>query len=430
MKYCLGIDTGTTSISIVTLNEAHELTDSITINHSSFIAGEYPESRVQDSERITRLVLEAVEGLISKHGQPSGIGLTGQMHGMLYVNAKGGSVSPLYTWQDISGNIPINGKTSIELLREHGLKSSPGYGLSTHLYLQRSGNIPEGAVRMTTISDYIAMKLCGNSEPVLSSEMAASWGGFDIERREFMTRELECAGVDVSYLPRVTSGCQVIGSSRGVPVVCSMGDNQASVKGSLKDEMNSVLLNVGTGSQVSMIADKYVSCEGDVEVRPYGEKFLLAGSGLCGGRAYAMLEKFYRDISGRTYYEDMMKHAEEFIASHGLSEAWSVETTFMGTRSDPSRRGSIAGISEGNFCAGAFTAGVIRGILSELHAMYVTMKELAGREAHVLVGSGNGLRKNELMQRMASEMFGMSLRIPECTEEAASGAAMCAAEVC
>lgn len=425
MKYYIGIDTGTTSISIAAVNEEGGLIASRTVNHSSFMAGESPESRIQNPERITRIVLETLDGIISELGQPSAIGFTGQMHGMLYVNAMGTPVTPLYTWQDSSGNDSVN------ILREHGLKVSSGYGLATHYHLQRAGKIPGDAAKMTTISDYIAMKLCGNNAPVLSSDMAASWGCFDLENREFRREALEEAGTDTSYLPEVVKGYKVIGqTSEGVPVVCSMGDNQASVKGSVKDESASVLVNIGTGSQVSFVTEEYYDTEGDIELRPYGNIYLLAGSSLCGGRAYAMLEKFYREISGHDYYSIMQEQAESFLKTHDIADAWNVTTTFMGTRSDPSVKGSIQGISEGNFCAGAFTVGVIQGILRELHGMYEAMKELTGRSADILVGSGNGLRKNELMQRLAGEMFGMSVNIPGCTEEAACGAALCAMELC
>ena len=422
MKYYVGIDTGTTSISVAAVGETGELITSRTVNHSSFITGDTPESRIQDPERIRHIVDGILTDITRELGQPSAIGFTGQMHGMLYVNAGGDAVSPLYTWQDGSG------KDSVALLRGYGMKVSAGYGIATHMHLQRAGQIPTDAVRMTTISDYIAMKLCGNTGPVLSPDMAASWGCFDVERGEFCTERLKNAGVDVSYLPRVMNGYGVIGhTAEGVPVVCSMGDNQASVRGSLKDEANSVLVNVGTGSQVSVVTEKYYPVEGSIEVRPYGDKYILAGSSLCGGRAYAMLEKFYREIAGHEYYPVMMKQAEDFLQSGG--EAWDVTTTFMGTRSDPSRRGSIAGISEDNFCAGAFTAGVIRGILLELYGMYQAMKELTGWSAGVLVGSGNGMRKNALMQRLAGEIFGASVNIPECTEEAATGAGICAMNI-
>ena len=430
MKYYLGVDTGTTSISIAVMSE-NELAESRTINHASFLPEEFPGSRQQNPERITHIVLGLIDDITSRLGQPSAIGFTGQMHGILYVDGHGEAASPLYTWQDMSGTLPVDGtKNSLELLREHGVNLSAGYGIGTHYYLQKSGKIPPNAAKLSTISDYIAMKLCGKNAPLLSPDMSASWGGFDVAGGAFRYDALEGAGVDTSYLPEVLRGYQVVGHTKsGVPVVCSMGDNQASIMGAVNDPENSLLLNVGTGSQVSFVSSEYVDVEGDIETRPYGEKYVLVGAGLCGGRAYAMLEKFYREISGTECYSLMKEHAEKFMNSRGVSEAWNVDTRFSGTRSRPDITGSITGITEENFCPGALTVGVIRGILQELHAMYEDMTRLTGRHAKILVGSGNGIRKNELMQRLAADMFGMKIYIPEHKEEAACGAALCAMEM-
>ena len=427
MKYTLGIDTGTTSVSIAVLNESREVIDSITVNHEAFIPGDFQESRVQSPERIREIVMASLESLTQKYGQPSAIGFTGQMHGILYVNSKGESVSPLYTWQDISGSVPVNGKSSLEILRSHGLTVSPGYGLATHFYLQRSGKIPRDGEKFTTISDYIAMKICGKNSPVLSSEMAAGLGCFDVRRREFMIDALKSAGVDVSFLPETVKGYSVIGHTEsGASVVCSMGDNQASFMGSVDEPENTLLLNIGTGSQVSFMTREFVDVHSDIELRPYGDAYILAGSALCGGRAYAMLEAFYREIAGHSCYDVMAEHASKFLEAHGLCKAWEVDTRFQGTRSDPSITGSIRGITAENFCPGAFTVGVIRGILEELRGMYEAMKAMTGRSAGIIVGSGNGIRKNEIMRRIAGEIFGLEVRVSESKEEAARGAAMCA----
>lgn len=56
------------------------------------------------------------------------------------------------------------------------------------------------------------------------------------------------------------------------------------------------------------------------------------------------------------------------------------------------------------------------------------MLKLAGKHAKILVGSGNGMRKNELMQRLSGEMFGMRVELPEFKEETACEATMCAKE--
>ncbi len=427
MNYTIGIDTGTTSVSLAAINEARELVASRTINHGAFIPGDFPESRVQNPALILSAVMAGLESITQEYGAPSAIGFTGQMHGVLYLDKDGNPVSPLYTWEDPSANIPVDGKSSLEILRSHGVKCSAGYGVATHFYLQRAGKIPAGAVRLSTVSDYIAMKLCGKNSPVLSAEMAAGLGGFDLQRREFMIDRLESAGVDVSFLPENVKGYALIGhAGNNVPVITSMGDNQASFMGSADDEENTLLLNVGTGSQVSFMTQNFVETDGDIELRPYGEKYILAGAALCGGRAYAMLEGFYREICGSPCYDMMSRHAEEFLRTQGLTQAWNVDTRFQGTRSNPNITGSVTGITSDNFMPGAFTVGVIRGIIAELHGMYTAMKNLTGRNAAVLVGSGNGLRKNEIMRRIAGEIFGLEVRVPKYQEEAARGCAICA----
>lgn len=148
--------------------------------------------------------------------------------------------------------------------------------------------------------------------------MAASWGCFDLQRQEFLYESLKHAGVDTSYLPEVRKGHFLIGKTRdGVPVMGSIGDNQASLFGSVRDLEDTVLLNVGTGSQISFVSEEFVECGGSVELRPCTESsYIFVGASLCGGRAYAMLEQFYREVSG----------------------------TDSGARSDPSRRGMITGI--------------------------------------------------------------------------------------
>ena len=150
----MGIDIGTTSISMVLLDEdTGALVARETVNHASFIDDGCPVGKVQDVGRIIAIVTEKYDALIAAHGRPRCIGLTGQMHGMLYVDGDGNAVSPLYTWQDGRGNLPMgDGRTYAQALREYGAAAS-GYGLTTHFYMKQNGLVPAEASSMTTISD-------------------------------------------------------------------------------------------------------------------------------------------------------------------------------------------------------------------------------------------------------------------------------------
>lgn len=426
----MGIDLGTTTVSVIMMDvQSGAILGSRTVAHNAFLEGHISQSKIQDVELMWNVVQSAVSELSEEFGKPACIGLTGQMHGMLYVDSEGTAVSPLYIWQDGCGNLPMeDGQSYASFLRKTGGAAAAGFGLTTHFYLQKNGMIPPAASKMVTICDYVGMKLCGRKTPVIARDMAASWGCFDLEKGRFLMDEMQQLGVDTSYLPELmeehgTMGC----TPEGIPVIVSLGDNQASVLGSVADLCDTVLINIGTGSQVSMGTEDYHDVSGSIELRPCVDgTSLLVGSGLCGGRAYAMLEQFYREVggSGKSMYESMAAQAEDFRQKYGMDAAWRVKTTFSGTRSNPEEKGSITGIGVENFHPGAMTLGVIDGILDELYEMYTQMCAVTGKKATKLVGSGNGLRKNSLMQNLAEEKFGMKLEIPLYQEEAAYGAAL------
>lgn len=427
--YSLGIDIGTTSISIVLLDVSDGRTLAAkTLNHGTFIDDGCSVGRTQDAQKLWQIISACYDELTSAYGKPTCIGLTGQMHGMLYVDDMGRAVSPLYTWQDGRGDLDMGGVSYAAYLKENGLSAAVGYGLTTHFYLMKNGRLPAAAAKMTTISDYIAMRLTGNLEPAIGADMAASWGCFDLKKRRFELEAMEKVGLDTAILPRLVSMNDIIGyTPDGVPVAVSLGDNQASVLGSVKEIEDTALINIGTGSQVSMGTKEYFACGGSVELRPCSEQTnILVGSSLCGGRAFAMLEQFYREATGKdeAQYDFMLAQAEAFLDRHSSEAAWQVRPTFSGTRDNPHKKGSISGIDIKNFHPAALTIGVIKGIVEELRDSYDQMCAITGRTARCLVGSGNALRRNKLMQKFAEDLFGLKLLIPAHCEEAAFGAAL------
>ena len=97
-----------------------------------------------------------------------------------------------------------------------------------------------------------------------------------------------------------------------------------------------------------------------------------------------------------------------------------VDTRFSGSREDETLRGSITGISTRNFTPAELTYGFLEGMIGELYRLYQTM----GVQRTGLIASGNGIRKNTALQKVAERYFGAKLRIPEHKEEAAYGAAL------
>lgn len=184
----MGIDIGTTTISVIMIDkDSGKLLGSRSVPHNAFLKGPSDFNRIQDPEKLWRLSVRAAGEIIREYGKPDSIGMTGQMHGVLYVDEEGGAVSPLYTWQDGSGNeFMEDGRTYAQVLREKAGAASAGYGMTTHFYLRKKGMIPEAARKMTTISDYIAMKL-SDGECLLSCGTWPQAGGAMIFGRVIFT---------------------------------------------------------------------------------------------------------------------------------------------------------------------------------------------------------------------------------------------------
>ena len=176
----LGIDIGTTTISVIMIDgDSGESIGTRTIAHHGFLEGHIPATKIQDPQKMLNITQNAVKELTDEFGTPDSIGLTGQMHGMLYVDENGNAVSPAYIWQDGCGNLPMeDGTTYAEYMKKAGGAAASGFGLISHFYLQKNGMIPETAVKMSTISDYIGMKLCGRTEPDRANELLCRRNAF------------------------------------------------------------------------------------------------------------------------------------------------------------------------------------------------------------------------------------------------------------
>jgi len=349
----IGIDIGTTSICGVAIDVASgEVLKVVERDNDTFIESDKYFEVIQNPNRILEIVREILAELDMSNC--AAIGFSGQMHGILYLDNEGNPLSPLYTWQDRRGDeIYRDGKTYAQYLTEtYNCPMATGFGFTTHFYNIENNLAPKGA-QVCSIADFAAMKLVNASNPIMHPTMSASFG------------------VDfANALPEVADGYHIVGKTDGgIPVSVAIGDNQASFLGSVRDMENSVLVNVGTGSQVSVTANEVYDLA-DLEFRPYvGGKFLLVGRGLQGGRTFAELAAQFGG-----YDSIPPKLAEECLTK----------------------------------------------IARELYEKYEKMNV----KTDTLVASGNGIRKNPALQKVFINMFSATLEIPKHKEEAAYGAAL------
>ncbi|MBQ8075602.1 MAG: hypothetical protein IJ237_06415 [Oscillospiraceae bacterium] len=426
----IGLDIGTTTISAVVIEgRSGTVLESRTVSNNSFLPNRQEWEKAQDANLIIEKVKRVLEELLEKHDDISVIGLTGQMHGIVYTGSHGEPVSPLFTWQDRRGILPcFDGKSICSLLEErNGIKAFTGYGLVTHLYHCLNGSVPESAESFCTIGDAVGMALTGRTKPLMHSSNAASLGLFDTEANCFLSSVLREYGAEENMLPDVTPDYTYIGTYRGTPVCSAIGDNQASFLGTVRDAEDTILVNMGTGGQISVFSRALCKAPG-IEARPiFRDAYLLVGSSLCGGRAYAVVKEFFQKFAQAAGLPELDVYA---VMAHLLEtekkppDSLQVSTLFDGTRADPALRGSIGNISVENFTPANLIDGVLSGMAEELYQYYSSIQKETGLERSRLLASGNGLRKNVFLQQKMSERFGMPLTVSEQIEEAACGAAL------
>lgn len=90
----IGIDIGTTSVCGVIYDFLNRSTASINVENESGIDSDKPWEKIQDPQWIVACVIQIIKTFQSKYQDIKGIGITGQMHGIVYVDNDGEAVSP------------------------------------------------------------------------------------------------------------------------------------------------------------------------------------------------------------------------------------------------------------------------------------------------------------------------------------------------
>ena len=412
--YTVGIDIGTSKLCAVKYNiESGAVEKTVSASNSFDIASDILFERIQNPADIFNAVVSLLDEIGTEDVR--GIGISNQMHGIVYYDKCGIAVSPLYTWQDMRGNERYHDGCSYADV----FGAPAGYGLTTDFYNETNGIIPEKTVGLCSIGDYIVMRLCGKSEPLTHITNAASFGCFDVVQN--------CFTSDNPRLPEVTADFAVAGEYGNIPVTVAVGDNQASFIGSV-DSDDDILINIGTGSQVSYLSDNPVASD-QAETRPFdGKRYLIACCALCGGSAFADAVDFVRDCAALVSdieNKDIYPAVDRLLDGYD-GERLFVDTRFCGTRNDPGICGSINGITERNFTPAAFLSGVCDGIARELYEMLHSCDPAFFAVPRVFVGSGGGIRKNHALRRAVEKVFNSTLHYTSFNEEAAVGVALIA----
>ncbi len=474
MTHIIGLDLGTTTVTgVVWAATENEVVRLAQRPNDAALKPSHPTRAEQDPERLGTLALAVLADLAAGGEPMAGLALTSQMHGLLCIDGEGRPLTPLISWQDHRTDEPLPvGATTLDRLRtriadldwhRNGCRIQHGYGAATWFWLVQQGKLPAGTARLCTLAGWLAGQFTGQL-PVTDPTFAASWGVYDLVEGGWNAAFLERLGLDPGLLPPVRpSGAQIGGLSpqvatktglpAGLPVFNPLGDTQASFLGSVADAEREVMVGLGTGGRVAWMVPAFepsTAGDGPVEtrplpkpghpdVRPLGRhvegnhpelvegRFLRVGASLCGGAAYAWLNRTVRawlagfglELDEERVYERLNTLAREREDPAGLR----VRTTFLGVRGDPAvGAGAIEGITLETMELGALARATLLGMVDELYAYYAAH---GGEEAgHTqIIATGGAVRRNPLLPGLIGERFGLPVQVAAHEEAGAVGAA-------
>lgn len=480
MAVYIGIDIGSTTVSAAAIDTASgRLLDHESASNSAEItsAADRAMGRSEwDFSRITSTALGVVRTLVERVGGDlvEGIGVTGQQQGcQLYDPDDLEPVGTFISWQDQRAKEPYREGSYLDHMAElgagHMASHGPqgfaasgcplvtGYTASTLTWLKLNRELPTHA-RASTAPEFFVSRLTG-TVPVTDVTDAAGWGVFDVAGGGWNWPLIEDLGIPRAVFPDIAGSCAVagtvqggiadrIGIGRGVPVSVASGDHQCAFAGTVSDYGETVAVNVGTGGQASVFVPSLQGLRrrdgaidhGDLELRPYiQDGFLLAGVGTVGGRSFRVLRDFFShtvaDLSGDSGFAadaEAMYGRLVQLAAGAEPGASGVRFApfFTGTRRDRARRGQIDGLDPANFTPGNLARALFEGMARQLHDSYSEALSTGAAQRSVLTGSGNGLSKNPVLVSALEAEFGMAMKRAASRDEAATGAALCAAVAC
>jgi xylulokinase len=404
-----GLDVGTSSLKGLAVAEDGAVVASEVEEYP--LATPRPGWSEQDPELWWRAAERVLERLRRAAGDPAGIGLSGQMHGLVALDSADRVLRPAILWNDQRTAAECDEIEARLGGREHlvvatGNRAMTGFTAPKLLWMAR--HEPELHARVAHVmlpKDYVRLRLTGERVTDVTDASGTLW--FDPGARDWSDRVLDALEVPRAWLPEALESAAAGGA----------GDQGAGAVGvgAVRPEVQSVVL--GTSGVVLGSHDAYVA---------YPQGQVQASAHAVAGRWFAMGVILSAAGSLRWLRDALRAPYDELLAE---AEAWEpgVEgLTFLpyltGERTphfDPEARGVFAGLGV-RHDRGALVRAVLEGVAYALRDAADLVDCGDVRSARV---SGGGAR-SDLWLRIVASMLGTPLERVAVDEGAAYGAAL------
>ncbi|MEZ4701416.1 MAG: xylulokinase [Rhodothermales bacterium] len=440
MPYFIGIDSSTTATKALIMDESGAV--------AGVASSEYPYDTPrplwseQDPHYWWKGTVDSVRAVIGKTGidpkEIAGIGLTGQMHGLVLLDAHGEVIRPALLWNDQRTGAEcdeIRERVGKErLIQLTGNDALTGFTAPKVLWVRN--NEPEHYSRIAQMllpKDYVRYRLTGD----YATDRAGAAGTLllDVRSRDWSPDVLEALDIPRHWLPDTHEGPEitgrvsadaaaVLGIPAGIPVVGGGGDQAAQAVGVGAVEEGIVALTLGTSGVVFASANQPAI---EPEGRLHGFCHAVPGRwhmmGVMLSAAGSL--RWHRDtIAPGIDFEELVTAAADIPEG---SEGLLFLPYLTGERTphpDPYARGAYVGLTV-RHTRNHMTRSVLEGVGFGLKDSFELLRT-SGLPAPRQVRISGGGAKSAVWRQILADILGAELVTVNTTEGAAYGAALLA----
>jgi xylulokinase len=417
----VGLDVGTTAVKALAVSETGEVAARCEVEYP--LSTPRPGWAEQDPADWWRATEEALAGL--GVDDVAAIGLSGQMHGLVALDAADEVIRPAILWNDQRTGAEcaeIEERVGFErLVALTGNRALTGFTAPKLLWLRR--HEPEAYARIAHVllpKDYVRLRLCG--ERAIDVADASGTLLFDVAGRTWSDEVLDALELPREWLPRVLESPEESGRTPdGVPVAAGAGDQAAGAVGVGVVRPGPLSIALGTSGVVFSALDAYAH---DARARVHAFCHAVPG-------AWHAMGVMLSAAGSLRWLRDVAAPGEEFGALVEAAAAWEPGAeglTFLpylaGERTphaDPDARGAFSGLSL-RHDRGALVRAVLEGVACGLRDSLDLVVEMGAAPERGRV-SGGGAR-SELWLRIVASVLELPLERVAVEEGAAYGAAL------
>ncbi len=435
----LGVDLGTSGARAIAIDLDGKVLHSVTAGYP--LETPRPGWTEQDPDRWWDAVQSVLNRVVAQlDAPPSGLGLTGQMHGSVFLDGSEQVIRPALLWNDQRTARQCEDITQRvgrqNLIDITSNVAVAGFQAPKILWLRDAEPDNYRRVRRVLLpKDFIRLRLTGTCATDASD--ASGTLLLDLRARDWSQQLLDRLEIPREWLPALKEGSEQAGSLRpevasalglpsGLPVAAGGGDNAAGAVGNGAIERGIISSSIGTSGVIFAPDDRlHVDPQGRVQAFCHAVpgKYHIMGVTLAAGGSF----RWWRDVTGGHDYDELAARATQ--APPG-SEGLLFLPYMSGERTphlDPYARGAFIGLNL-RHTAAHLARAVMEGVVFSLKDSLDLVREL-GAPIEQIRATG-GAARNRMWRQLQADIFGAPIHHSSVDEGPAYGAALLAGVAC